>query len=84
MDAEDRSCYNLHLAVPPRHFSPFLNTYSLKSVHIYAVMVFPEWQNICIEIVKQAYCTDEGKVDDVKVKDLLVVFTGSPEIMLYA
>ena len=43
-----------------------------KSVRIYVATKFPEWQNICVEIVKQAYRADEDKVDDAKVKDLLV------------
>ena len=43
-----------------------------KSVRIYVATEFPVWQNICVDIVKQAYVGDKDKVDDSKVKDLLV------------
>lgn len=43
-----------------------------KSVRIYVATEFPEWQDICVDIVKQAYSADENKVDDSKVKTLLV------------
>ena len=43
-----------------------------KSVRIYVATEFPEWQDTCVDIVKQAYIADENKVDDSKVKNLLV------------
>ncbi|KAF8346598.1 leucine-tRNA ligase [Amanita rubescens] len=43
-----------------------------KSVRIYVATEFPEWQNECVDIVKQAYGANGDKVDDSKVKDLLI------------
>ncbi len=43
-----------------------------KSVRIYVATEFPEWQNQCVDIVKQAHGTNGDKVDDSKVKDLLI------------
>ncbi|KIL65368.1 hypothetical protein M378DRAFT_125552 [Amanita muscaria Koide BX008] len=43
-----------------------------KSVRIYVATEFPEWQNTCVEIVKQAYRAEEDKVDDARVKALLI------------
>jgi leucyl-tRNA synthetase len=43
-----------------------------KSVRIYVATEFPEWQNECVDIVKQAYDANGDKVDDSKVKDLLI------------
>lgn len=43
-----------------------------KSVRIYVATEFPEWQNECVDIVKQACGANGDKVDDSKVKDLLV------------
>ncbi|KAF8622600.1 hypothetical protein AX15_006860 [Amanita polypyramis BW_CC] len=43
-----------------------------KSVRIYVATEYPEWQNVCVDIVKQSYHAEEDKVDDAKVKDLLI------------
>ncbi|KAF5345811.1 hypothetical protein D9756_010874 [Leucocoprinus leucothites] len=43
-----------------------------KAVRIYVAMQFPEWQDVCVGIVKEAYVQAEDKVDDAKVKELLV------------
>ncbi|KAK2465536.1 hypothetical protein APHAL10511_002428 [Amanita phalloides] len=43
-----------------------------KSVRIYVAIEFPEWQNICVDIVKEAYNVKEDQVDDAKVKELLI------------
>lgn len=42
-----------------------------KSVRIYVATVFPEWQDTCVQIVKEAYAEEADKVDDAKVKELL-------------
>ena len=42
-----------------------------KAVRIYVATTFPEWQNTCVQIVKEAYSKEEDKVDDTKVKQLL-------------
>jgi len=41
-----------------------------KAVHIYVATTFPEWQDTCVQIIKEAY-SKEDKVDDAKVKQLL-------------
>ncbi|KAF9453511.1 leucyl-tRNA synthetase [Macrolepiota fuliginosa MF-IS2] len=43
-----------------------------KAVRIYVATRFPEWQDICVGIVQEAYTEKEDKVDDAKVKELLV------------
>ncbi|EAU87569.1 leucine-tRNA ligase [Coprinopsis cinerea okayama7 len=43
-----------------------------KSVRVYVATEFPEWQNISVDVVKQAYDEKEGKVDDAKVRQLLI------------
>lgn len=42
-----------------------------KSVRIYVSKQFPEWQNRCVEVVKEAYVEEKDKVDDQKVRELL-------------
>ncbi|KAF9496052.1 leucyl-tRNA synthetase [Pleurotus eryngii] len=42
-----------------------------KSVRIYVATAFPEWQDACVAIVKEAYSEEINKVDDTKVKKLL-------------
>ena len=43
-----------------------------KSLRIYVATSFPEWQNICVQIIKETYDEQSDKIDDVKVKELLV------------
>ncbi|KDR73628.1 hypothetical protein GALMADRAFT_251386 [Galerina marginata CBS 339.88] len=43
-----------------------------KAVRIYVATTFPEWQDTCVQIVQEAYSKEEDKVDDTKVKELLV------------
>jgi leucyl-tRNA synthetase len=42
-----------------------------KSLRIYVATSFPEWQNACVQIIKEAYDEQSDKVDDVKVKEIL-------------
>ncbi|KAJ8518730.1 hypothetical protein ONZ45_g4251 [Pleurotus djamor] len=42
-----------------------------KSVRIYVATAFPEWQDTCVAIIKEAYSEETDKVDDAKVKQLL-------------
>ena len=42
-----------------------------KAVRIYVATTFPEWQDKCVQIIKEAYLKEEDKVDDTKVKELL-------------
>jgi len=43
-----------------------------KAVRIYVATVFPEWQDVCVSIIQEAYVKAEDRVDDAKVKELLV------------
>jgi leucyl-tRNA synthetase len=43
-----------------------------KAVRIYVATAFPEWQNTCVQIVKDSYVKVDDKVDDAKVKELLI------------
>jgi len=42
-----------------------------KAVRIYVATTFPEWQDTCVQIIKEAYSKEEDKVDDAMVKQLL-------------
>ncbi|TCD62832.1 cytosolic leucyl tRNA synthetase [Steccherinum ochraceum] len=42
-----------------------------KAVRIYVATGFPEWQDQCVQIVKDVYDAEKDKVDDAKVRDLL-------------
>ncbi|KAH7921139.1 leucyl-tRNA synthetase [Leucogyrophana mollusca] len=42
-----------------------------KSVNIYVATKFPEWQDICVQAVKDSYAEEAQKVDDVKVREIL-------------
>ncbi|EGN94714.1 hypothetical protein SERLA73DRAFT_96086 [Serpula lacrymans var. lacrymans S7.3] len=43
-----------------------------RSVRIYVATTFPEWQNICVQTVKDSYVEKAEKVDDVKVREILI------------
>ena len=42
-----------------------------KAVRIYVATGFPEWQDRCVQVVKDAYDEERDRVDDVKVRELL-------------
>jgi leucyl-tRNA synthetase len=42
-----------------------------KAVRVYVASKFPEWQNQCVEAVKEAYDGETQKVDDAKVREVL-------------
>lgn len=42
-----------------------------KAVRIYVATTFPEWQNTCVQVIKDSYGETADKVDDAKVKQLL-------------
>lgn len=42
-----------------------------KSVHIYIATAFPDWQDSCVQAIKDAYTPDPDKVDDAKVRETL-------------
>jgi len=43
-----------------------------KAIRIYVATQFPKWQDQCVDSVKQSYVKDEDRVDDPKVKQLLI------------
>jgi leucyl-tRNA synthetase len=42
-----------------------------RAVRVYVASTFPEWQDKCVAIVKEAYAEEAGRVDDAKVRELL-------------
>ncbi|KAI1787323.1 leucine-tRNA ligase [Ganoderma leucocontextum] len=42
-----------------------------RAVRIYVSTAFPEWQETCVQIVKEGYSAEHDKVDDQKVRELL-------------
>ncbi|KAI0742680.1 leucine-tRNA ligase [Daedaleopsis nitida] len=42
-----------------------------RAVRIYVTTSFPEWQDLCVQVVKEAYSAEHDKVDDQKVRELL-------------
>ena len=43
-----------------------------KTVSVYVATAFPEWQDVCVQAVKEAYVKEEDRVDDVKVREVLM------------
>jgi leucyl-tRNA synthetase len=43
-----------------------------RAVRIYISSAFPEWQDTCVNVVKEAYSAEHDKVDDAKVRELLM------------
>ncbi|KAJ6614647.1 hypothetical protein B0H10DRAFT_2263133 [Mycena sp. CBHHK59/15] len=50
---------------------PMFDPKQPKSVRIYVATTFPEWQDACVQVVKEAYDDKADKVDDAKVRTLL-------------
>ena len=42
-----------------------------RAVRIYVTHAFPEWQDQCVQVIKEAYSEEHDKVDDQKVRELL-------------
>ena len=42
-----------------------------KSVRVYVATRFPEWQDRCVSVVKEAYDKERDAVDDQKIRELL-------------
>lgn len=42
-----------------------------RAVRVYVATAFPQWQDACVQIIKDAYIAEADKVDDVKVRALL-------------
>jgi leucyl-tRNA synthetase len=43
-----------------------------KAVRIYVATKFPEWQEMCVQAIKDSYSSPDDKVDDAKVRDMLI------------
>jgi len=43
-----------------------------KAVRVYVASSFPEWQDLCVKAVKEAYAPEAEKVDDGLVRELLM------------
>ncbi|KAI0031473.1 leucyl-tRNA synthetase [Vararia minispora EC-137] len=44
-----------------------------RAVRVYVATRFPEWQDTCVAAVREAWSVEHGKVDDVKVREVLTV-----------
>ena len=42
-----------------------------RAVRIYVSTAFPEWQEACVQVVKDAYVAEHDRVDDARVRELL-------------
>ena len=42
-----------------------------RAVRVYVSTKFPEWQNVCLQAVKEAWDAEREKVDDVRVREIL-------------
>ena len=42
-----------------------------RAVRMYVATSFPQWQDTCVQIIKEAYAPEADKVDDAKVRTLL-------------
>ena len=70
-DAETSLLKALTKAKGKKPSDAFYDPKKPKAVRIYVATVFPEWQDTCVQIIKEAYSREEDKVDDTKVKQLL-------------
>jgi leucyl-tRNA synthetase len=43
-----------------------------RAVRVYVASRFPEWQDACVAIIKEAYAEEAERVDDAKVRELLM------------
>jgi len=50
---------------------PSFDPKSPKSVRVYVATRFPEWQETCVQAVKEAYSEAEDKVNDARVRAIL-------------
>ncbi|KAJ7026734.1 hypothetical protein C8F04DRAFT_104879 [Mycena alexandri] len=50
---------------------PMFDPKQPKGVRIYVATTFPEWQDSCVQVVKESYDASADKVDDAKVRTLL-------------
>jgi leucyl-tRNA synthetase len=55
----------------PKNNSVMFDPRKPKTVSVYVATAFPEWQDMCVQAVKDAYVKGEDRVDDVKVREAL-------------
>jgi leucyl-tRNA synthetase len=55
----------------PKDGKPLYDPKKPKSVRVYVATAFPEWQESCVQVVKESYDAAANKVDDAKVRALL-------------
>jgi len=70
-DAEASLLKALTKAKGKKSSDAFYDPKKPKAVRIYVATTFPEWQDTCVQIIKEAYSKEDDKVDDSKVKQLL-------------
>jgi leucyl-tRNA synthetase len=42
-----------------------------RAVRVYVARRFPEWQDACVQVVQEAWASENGRVDDAKVRAVL-------------
>ncbi|KDR74066.1 hypothetical protein GALMADRAFT_141803 [Galerina marginata CBS 339.88] len=43
-----------------------------KAVRVYVATSFPDWRDMCVQIVQEAHSKEDDKIDDAKIKESLV------------
>ncbi|KAL4077451.1 hypothetical protein J3A83DRAFT_4213723 [Scleroderma citrinum] len=71
-DAETTLLKKMQKGKKGRTDGPLFDPKLPKSVRIYVASRFPEWQDACVQAIKDAYSVDTDKVDDTKVRAILV------------
>jgi len=67
-DAETTLLKKLQKGKKGKPDGPSFDPKSPKSVRVYVATRFPEWQETCVQAVKEAYSEVEDRVDDVRVR----------------
>ena len=70
-DAETTLLKKLQKGKKGKPDGPSFDPKSPKSVRVYVATRFPEWQETCVQAVKEAYSEVENKVDDARVRAIL-------------
>lgn len=70
-DAETALLKKLQKGKKGKPDGPTFDPKSPKSVRVYVATRFPEWQEICVQAVREAYSEAEDRVDDVRARAVL-------------
>ncbi|KAF8886349.1 hypothetical protein BD779DRAFT_1662735 [Infundibulicybe gibba] len=54
-----------------KHISALFDAKKPKSVRIYVATDFPEWQDSCVQIIKESYAKEVDQIDEIKIRELL-------------